>query len=161
MSACPAIEPSLPCPLRPRCAVKHCVKLQRNAAYRRECGTAVVVGRDLVDEISSHTAVRRLLFVSGAAPPPGAMSGAQAVAVTEAVMQKVTGLDTVGAGVVAAEVEAPEPADFWSWKGGRLRRLLVLERCQDPGNLVGGATAPASQYEMQLNTVRAILLGGW
>lgn len=59
------------------------------------------------------------------------------VRVTPAVMQKITGLESVSLSTLAAEVSIPQPADFVvGWRRGQLRRLLVLERLQDPGNLV-------------------------
>lgn len=62
-------------------------------------------------------------------------SGARVVAVTEGVMQKLTGLESVSPTTLAAEVELPALVDFESWRPGQLHRLLALERCQDPGNL--------------------------
>jgi len=62
-------------------------------------------------------------------------SGARLVAVTEGVMQKITGLESVSPTTLAAEVELPGLVDFNSWRPGQLHRLLALERCQDPGNL--------------------------
>lgn len=62
-------------------------------------------------------------------------SGARVVAVTEGVMQKITGLESVSPTTLAAEVELPGLVDFESWRPGQLHRLLALERCQDPGNL--------------------------
>lgn len=57
-------------------------------------------------------------------------------------MQKVSGLESVSAATLAAEVAIPSPANFFSgWERGELRRLLVLERLQDPGNLVRRACA--------------------
>ena len=35
---------------------------------------------------------------------------------------------------LAAEVAVPAAADFAAWERGTLRRLLVLDRIQDPGN---------------------------
>lgn len=49
-------------------------------------------------------------------------------------MRKVTGLDSVDSMVAIAEVARPAPADFVSAQKP-LRRLLVLEGIQDPGNL--------------------------
>jgi hypothetical protein len=52
-------------------------------------------------------------------------------------MQKITGLESVSASTLAAEVAIPAPADFMAgWRPGQLRKLLVLDRLQDPGNLV-------------------------
>lgn len=74
--------------------------------------------------------------MKGTTPPSGPVaSGARVIAVTEGVMAKITGLESVGPSTLAAEVELPPLADFESWRPGQLKRLLALERCQDPGNL--------------------------
>ena len=59
------------------------------------------------------------------------------VRVTSGVMAKITGLESVGLSTLAAEAVLPKPALFKTWKLGQMKRLLVLEGCQDPGNLVG------------------------
>ena len=59
------------------------------------------------------------------------------VQVTAGVMAKITGLESVGLSTLAAEAVLPKPASFKSWQPGRMKRLLVLEGCQDPGNMVG------------------------
>jgi TrmH family RNA methyltransferase len=57
--------------------------------------------------------------------------------VTKQVMSKLCNLTTVHESHVAAEVALPSSAsqDFRTYTPGTLKRLLVLERCQDPGNL--------------------------
>jgi TrmH family RNA methyltransferase len=57
--------------------------------------------------------------------------------VTKQVMGKLCNLTTVHESHVAAEVALPSSAsqDFRTYTPGTLKRLLVLERCQDPGNL--------------------------
>ncbi len=84
----------------------------------------------------AHVEFLYLFHIKGTPPPSGAVvSGARVVAVTESVMSKLTGLESVGPATAAAEVELPAHADFETWRPGSLRRLLALERCQDPGNL--------------------------
>lgn len=74
------------------------------------------------------------LFIVGDAAIPN-VDAARVVSVTESVMKKITGLDSVSASTVAAEVTQFHPADFEEWEPGQLQRLLVLERNQDPGNM--------------------------
>lgn len=50
-------------------------------------------------------------------------------------MRKLTGLDSVSAAMLAAEVALPEQADLLSARPGQLSRVLVLDGIQDPGNL--------------------------
>lgn len=42
-------------------AVKHCVKLRQSGSYRRETGTALLVGQDLVQEVAAQGAVVQAL----------------------------------------------------------------------------------------------------
>jgi hypothetical protein len=58
------------------------------------------------------------------------------VAVTLPVMQKITGLESLSAASLAAEVALPPPADLAVARPGQLGRVLVLDGVQDPGNLV-------------------------
>ena len=116
-------------------AVKHCVKLRTQRSYRESNQSVVLSGADLVRELA-HVEFLSLFHMKGTPLPPAAVTnGARVIAVTEGVMSKITGLESVGASTLAAEVELPALADFESWSPGQLRRLLALERCQDPGNL--------------------------
>jgi hypothetical protein len=51
-------------------------------------------------------------------------------------MQKITGLESLSAASLAAEVALPPPADLEGARPGQLGRVLVLDGVQDPGNLV-------------------------
>ncbi len=116
-------------------AVKHCVKLRSQRGYRESNQSVVLSGADLVRELA-HVEFLILFHIKGTSPPTSAMaSGARLVAVTEGVMQKITGLESVSPTTLAAEVELPSLVDFNNWRPGQLHRLLALERCQDPGNL--------------------------
>ncbi len=114
-------------------AVKHCVKVRSSPAYRRDAGSVLVVGEGLVREVAPLAPLRALFFLRGDAPPP--LRAARAVAVTEGVMRKLAGLESVAPGALAAEAEAPRRADLFAAPVGSLKRVLALERCQDPGNL--------------------------
>ena len=116
-------------------AVKHCVKLRTQRGYRAANQSVILSGADLIRELA-HVEFLFVFHIKGSPPPPTtATSGARVIAVTEVVMQKITGLESVGPATLAAEVALPDLVDFESWRPGRLHRLLVLERCQDPGNL--------------------------
>ena len=115
-------------------AVKHCVKVRTQRSYRDASGTVIVNGADLVTEVAPHVALRTLFYLQGAPPPE--LAADRCVAVTETVMRKITGLESTGPGTLAAEVAAPALADFRRRGSDGMARLLVLERCQDPGNLV-------------------------
>ena len=84
-------------------------------------------------EVAPLAPLRALFFLRGDAPPP--LRAARAVAVTEGVMRKLAGLESVAPGALAAEAEAPRRADLFAAPVGSLKRVLALERCQDPGNL--------------------------
>lgn len=127
-----------PFEIRPSCsvpAVKHCVKLRTQRGYREEHQAVILTGADLVEELPPTVEMLTLFFIkdedSSLAQP-----STRRIAVSTAVMAKITGLETVAPTTLAAEVILPEPVDLRKWAGPPLQRLLVLERCQDPGNLV-------------------------
>ncbi|GAB4814944.1 hypothetical protein N2152v2_001990 [Parachlorella kessleri] len=114
--------------------VKHCVRVRQNSKYREEEGTVIISGADLVSEVAQCASVEVLFVVQGSLVPD--LPAQRVVHVTPAVMQKLTGLESVSPSTLAAEVAIPSPADFCGgWRPGQLRRLLVLDRLQDPGNL--------------------------
>lgn len=55
--------------------------------------------------------------------------------VSKPVFEKITGLQSVAGVGAAAEVDLPHEAPLASMPSGTLRRMLVLEGVQDPGNL--------------------------
>lgn len=115
-------------------AVKHCVKLRTSGSYRRQTGSVLVVGQDLVQEVAAGGAdVAALVGLDGAPLPD--IPAQRCVYVSEPVMAKLAGLESVSRGAVAAEVALPPPADLLSLPPGALRRVLVLDGVQDPGNL--------------------------
>lgn len=60
-----------------------------------------------------------------------------------------------------AEVELPKPVDFSeSFPGGSLRRLLVVDGVQDPGNLVcTAALVPLPLPSLALHNSSSVFLG--
>jgi len=94
----------------------------------------MLCGADLVHELGNHVEVSNL-FHLGENTRASQQWEAVSVAVSESVMKKITGLETVPLTMLAAEIEMPKKTAFETWEAGSIRRLLVLDRCQDPGNL--------------------------
>jgi TrmH family RNA methyltransferase len=94
----------------------------------------MLCGADLVHELGNHVEVSNLFHLSDNTKASQQWE-AVSVAVSESVMKKITGLETVPATMLAAEIEMPKRTAFETWEVGSIRRLLVLDRCQDPGNL--------------------------
>ena len=51
-------------------------------------------------------------------------------------MKKLTGLESVPGVHAVAEMDVPEEVDLLDQTEAPLKRLLVLEQLQDPGNMV-------------------------
>lgn len=121
--------------------VKHCVKLLKKKSYREETGKCILAGTRVVEELGPHVDVACLFYQpdilsdEAAARIHELIESEMSMAVSSGVMGKITGLETVSPTMVAAEVHMPRMADFTSWEPGTMTRLLVLECCQDPGNL--------------------------
>ena len=118
------------------------MKLRTKKSYREETGKVMLCGSDLIQELGQFVEVATLFHVvdnEAAAEEwePVAMG------VSQAVMEKITGLETVPLTMLAAEIDLPRPVDFSVWEPGTLCRLLVLEGCQDPGNMVRDDFLPA------------------
>ena len=82
-------------------AVKHCVKVRTQRSYRESSGTVIVSGADLVSEIAPHVPLRTLFYLQGSLAPD--LPAERCVAVTQAVMLKITGLESIALGALAAE----------------------------------------------------------
>lgn len=63
-----------------RTTVKHCVRLRESAQYRRETGSALLCGRDLVEELAPLLAPMRALVALDATVLPGVIDWTLAVA---------------------------------------------------------------------------------
>lgn len=101
--------------------VKHWEKLRREKNYREEKGALLIAGEKMIREFPFPL---RTLISLQAAP----LMAEQRYFVTEAILKKITGLETPDG--FAAEVELPLPQDV-----GHCRRLLILDQLQDPGNM--------------------------
>ncbi|KAK9810414.1 hypothetical protein WJX72_010321 [[Myrmecia] bisecta] len=120
--------------------VKHCMKLRTSSSYRQEMGSVLVVGITPILEVTGnggdiHTQV---LFLLDDTEVPEGVQADRVVRVSEPVMRKLSGMDSVQGLQAVAQVEMPYVADFTdkaSHAPGILERLLALDGLQDPGNL--------------------------
>ena len=116
--------------------VKHCVRLRGSGRYRQELGRLLLVGDVPVHEVLGAGEARAHVLFRREGTASGLEAGsAHVLDVNEAVLRKLSGLENVDGLSLAAEVAVPAAADFAAWERGTLRRLLVLDRIQDPGNL--------------------------
>lgn len=120
--------------------VKHFCKLRTDPQHRRVSQTVVLVGADIIEEVTLHPRpespikVHTLLHRNGFQPPPGCRADRVAT-VTSDVIEKIVGLRTSDGVQVVAEVDQPQYVSLTNRPSKSLQRLLVLERLQDPGNL--------------------------
>lgn len=133
--------------------VKHCVKLLQSKKYREEQAKVMLCGLTLLEELGPFLPEIESVFYIGnehvdVLDDPYKFidnpfvrdlleNSTTKYNVTKQVMGKLCNLTTVHESHVAAEVALPSSAsqDFRTYTPGTLKRLLVLERCQDPGNL--------------------------
>ncbi len=80
-------------------------------------------------------AYRMTITASHPTPPHTDVYAQCVLRVSEPVFAKITGLQSVQGIGAAAEVDLPHDAQLSSMAKGTLRRLLVLDGVQDPGNL--------------------------
>ena len=133
--------------------VKHCVKLLQSKKYREDQQKVMLCGLTLLEEIgpfmpeiesvfyigNEHTDVLEdpYKYIDSPFVRELLENSTTKYNVTKQIMGKLCNLTTVHESHVAAEVDMPSSAsqDFRTYTPGTLQRLLVLERCQDPGNL--------------------------
>ncbi|MDE3056011.1 MAG: RNA methyltransferase [Verrucomicrobiota bacterium] len=104
--------------------VSHWSRIVQERSYRRESGSVMVTGKNLIQEMARRGRLKRLLTLSSCVDLPAD----EAVEVTDAILRKVTGLPSCDG--FAAEVSMPPPSDL---RG--IRYLLVLDLVSDPGNV--------------------------
>lgn len=107
--------------------VKHLVKLRQDRNYRAEQQTALLAGIKLISELSCHTPFKTLLIEENYPLPPS-IRAEQTFIVPTALLKKVTGLHQPEP--LAAEVPLPNRAPLQG-----IKKLLILDRVSDPGNL--------------------------
>lgn len=104
--------------------VKRFVKLRQDKSFRKEEKSVVIVGERLVKEISCHFKLKTLIIDHDF---PG-ITAAQTFMATPEILKKITSLNQPEG--IAAEIALPEEKKLQDKK-----RLLVLDRISDPGNL--------------------------
>lgn len=105
--------------------VKRLTELRKERKARKRAGCAVIEGRKLVRE---NQGIVRTLLTIGTETDLSLPDQAEVYQVTPEIIQKISGVKTPEG--ILAEVEIPQlqlPAE--------LKRLLVLENVNDPGNL--------------------------
>jgi len=107
--------------------VKHFVKLQSSAGYRKECRTVVVEGLKMVRELTSSGALK-IVLMTEACFERGSWEAGEIYIVSEEIIKKV--VRTSSPEGIVAEAVMPEPSTL---KG--MKKVLVLDRVSDPGNV--------------------------
>lgn len=135
--------------------VKHCVKLLKSKSYREEHGKVMLCGARVVEELGPYFPEISSIFYMGAFDGDEVLdhhspyikrllglecegvegNGGITYKVSKQVMEKLCNVTTASPNMVAVEVDMPHYQDFSLYEAGTIQRLLVLERCQDPGNL--------------------------
>ncbi|GLC77281.1 hypothetical protein PLESTF_001914900 [Pleodorina starrii] len=119
--------------------VKHLVRLRSSAPYRREMRRVVLVGAELLHEAAgdspSPLPVRLLLLPEGAAPPRRVVAE-RVVRATEAVLKKVSGVESAGGVDAVAELDLPPERS--------LAQLLDELRGASSGETSGGDSPSAA-----------------
>lgn len=122
-------------------AVKHCVKLRTSSSYRKTHQEVLLVGDDLIQELRDPSIIHTLFKLdSEQQEPPGQLhSHAEIMYTSKPVMQKITGLESVPQHTLAALIHIPETtysaSTFTKKKTLVIKKLLVLDAVQDPGNM--------------------------
>ena len=93
--------------------VKHFVKLRKNASYREEHNSVLIIGNTLVKELSKHRKPKELFTLDR---------------VTSTILKKVTSLPSPEEMVAEFEMPAPQKLET-------LSKLIIIDRIADPGNL--------------------------
>lgn len=104
--------------------VKHLVKLRQNSEYRYEQKSLLLEGSKPIREVIGEA--KKLIF-SQSFPPFGG-SNAEEWIVTDAILQKISGLSSPEG--VIAEVEMPSPKTL-----KECHHLLIFDGVNDPGNM--------------------------
>ena len=101
--------------------VKHFVKLRKNKKYRLQSGTCLVMGNKIIPELQKKGVIKKIITTVS-------MEGDNILLVSEEIMKKITGMSSCEE--LAAEVFLPPDKNITSEK-----RLLMLDKIRDPGNM--------------------------
>lgn len=104
--------------------VKLWAHLRVDRQLRQERQEVLIAGEKMIRELASHSKIKILLTTQPATNLPAQ----EHYLVTEAILQKITGLPSTDG--FAAIATMPPPQDIRHCK-----RLLILDRLSDPGNL--------------------------
>lgn len=113
--------------------VKHLAKLRTSAKYRRECQTYVFIGDKPLRESLPRLDVRGVLARDPEAWRTVAPTGVPLIAVSDAVLGKLSGVQNANGISAAAECYMPPHTRYPP--DADIGRLLVLDGVQDPGNV--------------------------
>lgn len=101
--------------------VKHLAKLVKNRAYREDCGSIVVAGASLLEEIygsSDSLGEAKVLLLADDAAVPAGMHARRTVHAPEHVMKKAAGLQSVDRVDAVAELAMPPLSGRAGERGG-------------------------------------------
>jgi len=104
--------------------VKHWVHLRQNSQYRKDEKRILLEGKNAVQDIAKSHSLQRLIIKDKA----NILDAEEIFLVTDAIMQKISGTEHPEG--VIAELEMPQNRPLTS-----VKRVLVFDRIQDPGNL--------------------------
>lgn len=107
--------------------VKHLVRLRKEKKYRNECGTVVVEGKKLINELLTYRKAKTIVFSDSSLSLNGERCGNCILARPE-IINKITGSETPEG--IVAEFPLPAPGTFV-----KISYLLALDGVSDPGNL--------------------------
>ena len=107
--------------------VKHLVKLRQNRDYRYEHQSLLIEGIKPVEELGRHNRFKLIVTYNEAMIPLGA-EAAEILIVNDAVMKKVSGMQSPEGLVVEIAMPAPAPLEG-------LKHILALDGVSDPGNV--------------------------
>lgn len=106
--------------------IKHLTKLVKDRDYRYQEERLVIEGVTMVREAAAHTTLHKILAVDESLFPPA--KEAEQILVPLYLIEKISGSKSPEG--ILAEVSLPQQGNFIN-----ARRLLVLDKIADPGNL--------------------------
>jgi RNA methyltransferase, TrmH family len=107
--------------------VKHLVQLRQNKAYRDEQQSLLITGINAIQELAETGTFKRVLIENGFSAPFSFQSQ-ETLFVSRSILEKITALENPEPLVV--EIDRPSSSPLFLKK-----RVLLLDRISDPGNL--------------------------